>query len=77
MPASAHSEKSKPEAEKFKGPKPAATAKEPTVFNACGRAGHVYARRNFVRAKHPDINPDPKIQFAASEKGKTMGNRRN
>ena len=64
------SEKPKQDAEKFKGPKPAATGKEPTVCNACGRTGHIYAKSNFVRAQHPDINTDQKISFAASEKGK-------
>ena len=70
MLGASHSERAKPEAEKSKGPKPAATGKEPTVCNAWGRTGHVHAKCNFVRAKHPDINPDPKIPFAAAEKGK-------
>ena len=66
MPAFSHPERAKPEAEKYKGPKPAATGKEPTVCNACGRTGHMHAKCNFVRAKHPDINPDPTIPFAVS-----------
>ena len=70
MLAFSHSEKPKLETERFKGPKPAATGKEPTVCNACGRTGHVHAKCNFVRGKSPDINPDPKIPFAASKEGK-------
>ena len=48
MLASNHSEKAKPEAERSKCPKPIGTGKEPDVCNACGRAGHVHAKCNFV-----------------------------
>ena len=41
-----------------------------TSCNACGRKGHVTTKCNFVKAKHPDINPDFKVAWADSDKGK-------
>ena len=38
--------------------------------NACERKGHVATKCNFVKAKHPDINPDFKVSWADSDKGK-------